>query len=274
MEKINNKIKELQLPLKMDRPTPGQGNCFFQAVMQQLERAEINIQNVYVDHKNLRKCICDYATMCETVELVNYKVNYDELALSISAKNWDCFFHEMKKPRVWAEGPVAQVTAWLLQRDILVISEGSKESNPYLLIPGDKTHSYPPMVLGNAAGCHYQSYIPLEEIKVANVVKKRKPNCSLNKNEMVFCSEVKPFPSIINMIISMKEKHQQIVNDLDSLTNEFRKLHYLLRDMPQNDKNEESDKEILDVDVDDEFDDEILNSFNEEMDINEDGDFV
>ena len=67
-----------------------------------------------------------------------------------------------EKTKVWAEGPVVQVTAWLLHRDILVISEGSKESNPYLSIPGDKEHLFPPIVLGNVAGCHYQSYIPLE----------------------------------------------------------------------------------------------------------------
>ena len=40
MEKINRKIKESQLPLRMDKPTPRKGNCFFQAVMQQLERPE------------------------------------------------------------------------------------------------------------------------------------------------------------------------------------------------------------------------------------------
>ena len=60
MEKIDKKIKELQLPLKMDKPTPGQGNCFFQAVMQQLGREEIELKNVYTDHKVLRKCVCDF----------------------------------------------------------------------------------------------------------------------------------------------------------------------------------------------------------------------
>ena len=61
----------------------------------------------------------------------------------------------MRKSRIWPKGPVVPVTASLLDRDILVISVGSKENNPYLLMPGDKEHtSPPPITLGNAAGCH------------------------------------------------------------------------------------------------------------------------
>ena len=55
MEKINRKLKKLQLALQMDKPTPGQGNCFFKAVMQQLERPEIAILNVYLDYKHICK---------------------------------------------------------------------------------------------------------------------------------------------------------------------------------------------------------------------------
>ena len=83
----------------MDKSTPDQGNCSFQAVMQQLERPEIAILNVCLDHKHIRKCVCYYAIECSTIELANFKVNFDEVASAKSFKKWDCFFNEMRKPR-------------------------------------------------------------------------------------------------------------------------------------------------------------------------------
>lgn len=50
----------------------------------------------------------------------------------------------MKKLRVWAEGPVVQVTAWLLEQDILVLTEYTSDENLYLIIEGDKEHKFPP----------------------------------------------------------------------------------------------------------------------------------
>ena len=37
-------IKQLALPLVMDEPTPGRGNCFFAAVCQQLRRPEVGLE--------------------------------------------------------------------------------------------------------------------------------------------------------------------------------------------------------------------------------------
>ena len=53
------------------------------------------------------------------------------------------------------------------------------------MIPGDKEHLFPPIVLGNAAGCHYQSYIPLENIPLDQYFKSPRIPSSLeyNKNE-------------------------------------------------------------------------------------------
>ena len=73
----------------MHKPRPDQGNCFFQAVMQQLERPEIAILNVCLDHKHIRKCVCDYAIECSTIQLTNFKLDFDEVASAKSFKKWD-----------------------------------------------------------------------------------------------------------------------------------------------------------------------------------------
>lgn len=70
----------------------------------------------------------------------------------------------MKKLRVWAEGPVVQVTAWLLEQDILVLTEYTSDENLYLIIEGDKEHKLPQIILGHTSGCHHESYLDLEEI--------------------------------------------------------------------------------------------------------------
>lgn len=74
----------------------------------------------------------------QQLSLQNFKVKFDEVALATNSNKQDCFFTEMRKLKVSAEDPVVQVTAWLLHLDTVVISEGSKESNPYLLIPGER----------------------------------------------------------------------------------------------------------------------------------------
>ena len=53
MKLINKKIEELQFPVQMDTPAPGQRNCFFHAVWQQLQKPEIGLCGIYQDHKNL-----------------------------------------------------------------------------------------------------------------------------------------------------------------------------------------------------------------------------
>ena len=95
----------------MDTTTPGQGNCFFHAVWQQLQRPEISLCGIYQDHKNLQRCIGEYVFSSPIVELSNYKTNFDDLAVATSTRKWNCFFEDMKRQRVWVEGPVVQVAA-------------------------------------------------------------------------------------------------------------------------------------------------------------------
>ena len=95
------------------------------------------------------------------MEKINEKIK--ELQMD---KKVGLFLYRNGEAKGRVEGLVAQVTVWLLQRDFLVISEGSNAKNPYLLVPGDKAHLFLPIVLGNTAGCHYQSYLPLTNIRV------------------------------------------------------------------------------------------------------------
>ena len=69
-------------------------------------------------------------------------------------------------------GPVVQVAAWLIEQDLLVMSETTTHKNPYLTTEGDPESKFPPIILGNTSGCHYQSYIPEKDIDFKELLKR------------------------------------------------------------------------------------------------------
>ena len=78
----------------------------------------------------------------------------------------------MKQQRVWAESPVIQEATWLLEQDILVIFETKTHKNPYLTIKGDPESKFPPIILGNTSGSHYQSYTPEKDNDFKELLKR------------------------------------------------------------------------------------------------------
>ena len=60
------------------------------AVVQQSERSKIAILDVYLDHKHICKYISNYAIEYPMIELANFKVNFDEVAVAASSKKRDC----------------------------------------------------------------------------------------------------------------------------------------------------------------------------------------
>ena len=74
---------------------------------------------------------------------------------------WQDLFYNMRRYGVWAEGPVVQLTAWLLQRDISIVSPGSTARKASFKIMGGGEHGrFPPLILWNKANTHYQSLLP------------------------------------------------------------------------------------------------------------------
>ena len=151
----------LGLPLQMDAPTPGRGNCFFAAMVQQMNnRNELKSSNVYTA-ASLRKRVCEFALTKSHPVVQRLAEEHDaNTAMSLQAP-WESFFTNMKNSGVFAEGPVLYCTALLLQMDIAVISFGNTELNPYMLVPGHhNTPAKPPVFLGNVIGLQFQSFLP------------------------------------------------------------------------------------------------------------------
>ena len=157
MDALLKLIADMELPLIMDEPTPGKGNCFFAALCQQMRRPEVGLENLYTV-QSLRRLTCEYA-MSDKDERVNIlRENYEVTA----SKPWNIFFSEMRKNGIYAEGPLVFVCAYMLGRNIIHISSSNKNVNPWYLIQGaneGEPHAAP-IILGNISNVHFQSFLP------------------------------------------------------------------------------------------------------------------
>ena len=80
MKEINQLIKDLELPFVMDVRTIGRGNCFFHAVLQQIERHELHLDDYQgYDHHKLRTKVCEFAINSDNDTVKTMAVNYDSL---------------------------------------------------------------------------------------------------------------------------------------------------------------------------------------------------
>ena len=169
MDKLASHISlTLKLPLVMDVPTPGKGNCFFAAVCQQIDhRPELGLQNVYASPAHLRRQVCEFALAKDNPTILNLAVQHDETAILTLRSPWDHFFQTMKRNGVFAEGPVLHCTALLLGLDIAVITLGNTQENPYFLISGQSNLQPPPppIFLGNEVNMHFQSFLPKDAMQ-------------------------------------------------------------------------------------------------------------
>ena len=163
MEVLKKLILQHNLPLTVDAETSVKGNSFFAAVCQQLSsRPELAIQNIYT-HASLRKAVCSFA-LKEGGEADNrvqtMAAKFNKKAVEEKRRGWVNYFTDMKKNGVFAENPVVHCLAWMLERDVMVVSNTS-EKKPRDLIHASNGN-FPPIVLGCVSGIYFQSLLPTE----------------------------------------------------------------------------------------------------------------
>ena len=158
---------ELPLTLPLDDITEGDGNCYFRALWSQLQRPEVAAPEEIrqLDHRSLRKAICDFMLKSRLPVVEEFKQRWFEFYLG----NYDQYWRGMAESRgdIWAEGPVIHASAWRLERDIYVVSEKATVSDPFLPFSGnqdgtDKACAGAALWLGHLTGLHYQTLMPTQ----------------------------------------------------------------------------------------------------------------
>ena len=173
--RIMAKVNELGLHLELDSITPGDGACFFWAVLQQLRRREIyphlrpDLQELADtnDAASLRQTVCDFG-----LESPIIRQNKKDLIDHTDGETWDEYWKNMKQVSKWASGAVLRTTAVFLQMNInLVETVFSNKKAPFLTSYGTfdtaAASACVDLFIGLDHDLHFQSLLPVTEANPA-----------------------------------------------------------------------------------------------------------
>ena len=125
-------VRKTGLPLKLDKITKGDNNCFFNAVFDQTQRhgvaQELAGEEPIRSPHDLRLKVASFAKTSDLPVVDRFKRVYYE---TYPPEFWDGFWNRMEQDEEWADGIVGQLTAWFLHHDIhIVIRVGHAVADP------------------------------------------------------------------------------------------------------------------------------------------------
>ena len=175
-QEIMDVVCKLQLPLKLDELTRGEGNCFPLAVLQQCKRKEIfsyirpsvkRIVSVKDGHSVLRREVTKFIMTSKTQRISKFRTQYEETDGAFNNVPWNEYWTKMVTDKTWVDFWFIQATAWYLQLDMWIITTSSTYSSPYIEISGNLEEcgipfDRPILLLGTKSNCHYQSLLLIE----------------------------------------------------------------------------------------------------------------
>ena len=213
MDPLISTIQRCNLPIKLDDNTEGYGNCFPNAIVQQCQRPEIRtwLQNskpqAIVNHQStLRKKITNFALKSIHTTIMSLRSDYDQILKLDNGKSWIEYWNEMAKEGIWVDYLFAQVCAWYMELDMLILTTSSTPKNPFIFISGNFHNlpaplSGPPLLLGNYTNIHYQSLLPIDSYMNAGQRSQPESVISMIEKKKEICSQ--------------KEDHQEEIKKVD-----------------------------------------------------------
>lgn len=157
-------------------PTPGHGNCFFEAICDQImyrdvlrdsmsshllnlckAPAQMRIVN-QLRHSTSSVCISSISNS-KSVLMTHVDLIIDESLEHhpyMTRQNaWDEYLNDMENLSVWAEDIVIQTAAIFLNRDIYLISDQNNKENPFTKIFSNNQQPHVPLLLGYIPRVHF-----------------------------------------------------------------------------------------------------------------------
>ena len=160
-KRIKAAIERTGLPLKLDKRTLGDGDCWVRAIMQQCQRVAVGIAGLS-SHWELRSRVCQLALKEDLHVIKEMRRHWTR------RESWKVYWERMKENRVWADHPFIQVTAWLLERDIYVVMDSATPNSLFMTFSGNRDGRerpcpQAPLLVGNDDNTHFQSLLPDDE---------------------------------------------------------------------------------------------------------------
>ena len=176
MEMLKLAIVRTGLPLRLDYDTPGDGNCFSHAVVQQGQRASVRkylerqgktITTFMQLKKDVRQFVLRESRLPSVMGLkASFEQKQGVLAQQgKSTRGWSTYWEDMVKNGTWADDIFVQATSLYLNLDIfLVIADSATYDRPVTPIEsGDASPGRPILLIGYISDKHYQSLLLQEE---------------------------------------------------------------------------------------------------------------
>ena len=148
------------LYVELDEITPGDGNCFYHVVIQQLHRPEIDRQLAHdfiqLNHELLRRSVC-----------TEYKIFYQSvLSGGLDNMSWEAFVQQ-NRVGTYATELFIKTIAVYIGVDVLITSENHTEEQPYANVTStwndDSPNDSPSIITSNISGVHFQLLLPLQQ---------------------------------------------------------------------------------------------------------------
>ena len=172
-------IQKAQLQLKLDADTPGLGNCFSEAMLQQFQRPQVKLflqsrGMKITSFMQLKEKVAQFVrTHMHTEKMKNLKENFDVSQRNIAMENphlkprtWSKYWKDMLIDGEWADDTFIQAFAWYVNMHIIIVYAGHATSEePCHALEGtfSTQTTGPTLLVGYINGNHYQSLLPLQE---------------------------------------------------------------------------------------------------------------
>ena len=172
-------IHKAQLQLKLDADTPGLGNCFSEAMLQQFQRPQVKL---FLQSRGLKitsfiqlkKEVAEFVrTHMHIDKMKDLKANFEMSQRNIvkeyphlKPRTWSKYWKDMLIDGEWADDTFIQAFAWYANMHIIIVIAGQANSEqPFYTMEGTFTSETtgPTLLVGYINGNHYQSLLPLQE---------------------------------------------------------------------------------------------------------------
>ncbi|KAL3889445.1 hypothetical protein ACJMK2_001789 [Sinanodonta woodiana] len=148
--------------LKFHGETPGNGNCFFEAVSSQLQRLKYPVQ---LSPQQLRQ---DAVAFLEDNQLLQVSDGYINLAEFMCNESFEEYCARMAENGEWADHVLVVAMARTLQRDIMIVTSAPASGNDdnVAWVIGQDNFQGDPILLGHIWEHHYESLEPSDSTEL------------------------------------------------------------------------------------------------------------
>ena len=205
MQEVNDLLEYLGLPWHCIGSVKPDGDCFFHAVIAQLQDQDILVKT----HPRARRCKSSLELREAVVDWARSNPTLRDVEGFKVIKNWDKYLSDMRKSGEWADQHIICLTAMFMGKNILLATDTCTKERPWhpIELSEEGPFTHPPITLGYLRQRHFEPIV-------------RKPN---NISECLGCGWSRG--KTLRGHIAQSRKNCKFFYDAEALDNLSRQRH-------------------------------------------------